>query len=154
MGHRIVIFDQLALGEMLERIRTLFSSGADVIIYEQGLSYGKGLAERLSLTLGRDFVVRNYDYALKLISATGWGRANVESASEDLKTVVVRVERSFEGEDRKSEHPTSIFVRGFISGMFESLTERQHDCKEVECVSRGDPICKFVIHARADSANA
>jgi len=144
-GRRMILLDQRAMGRMLEKIQTMFGSGGESILYEQGLAYGKGFMAAAFERVQKDYVMRIYEYCLSVLAATGWGRPQVLS-STDLRDFVIQLERCSECEGRTSARPTSNFIRGFISALFAALTEKEVDCVEVECVAKGDPHCKFQLH--------
>lgn len=146
-GQRIVLVDQLSMSSMLQRVQKLFGSGGDLILYEEGLTFGEGLIGSVSEAVGKEFMARNYDYVLNLLAATGWARPKLLEAANDNRDIVIRLERCFECEGKTSESPKSNFMRGFVSGVFASITGRAMDCVEVECIARGNPYCKFKLHA-------
>ncbi|QQG49098.1 MAG: ACT domain-containing protein [archaeon] len=147
-GQRSVLLNHEALSGMLESIRGIFGTGGDMILFEQGRTYGKTLATQLVSDVGEAFARKNFGYGLKLISATGWGVPEVTDFDAEFNYAVIRVRDSFECDGQRSSEPCSHFMRGFLVGGLLALTGRNLDCRETKCVARGEDCCEFTLVKR------
>ena len=146
-GRRVVILAQHAIARMLEGIRSVLGSGGDVILYGLGMDYGKDLAEYFIGMLGRDYLVRNYDYGLNVLAATGWGIPELAGPKGDFPNMTIRLSSCLECDGRNSKQAVCSFMRGFLSGVFGTIAEHTVHCEESQCLAKGDSKCQFELHS-------
>ncbi len=150
-GDRIVIMRTNLLSGMFKRLRTLFGSGGNVVLYEEGLEYGKEAAEMWMGRVGRRFVVEHAERLLQIPSSVGWARVALEGPP-DGRTATVRLWDSFECSGQKSDACYSQFVRGYLCGLFRAVTAgTAMECTETSCVAKGDGFCEFRVSPKADA---
>ena len=149
-GRRVVILAQHAMAKMFEHIHSMLGSGGAVLLYEQGMEYGRDLAQFFNDQLGKDYILRNYDYGLNLFAATGWGIAERREGEGDFPNATIRISHCFECEGRSSAEPACHFVRGFLTGIVGTLTEYGVRCKETSCGAKGDSYCAFEIRRHGE----
>ena len=41
--------------------------------------------------------------------------------------------------------PRSHFFRGYLAGVFKNLFEANYTVKEIACIAKGDPYCRFIV---------
>ena len=142
-GTRVVILGSQAIVNMFGALEKVFGTGGSVIIQQQGMSYGKAMAEELGKTLPRPYMIRNYKYGMQLLMATGWGIPTVIRAYDDLSRADVRVDDCFECQGRKSGKPAGYFISGYLAGAFSYLSGKELHGKETKCVSAGAEYCEI-----------
>ena len=144
-GRRIVILNQSATTRMFETMRSVLGSGGDVILYQQGSCYGRELAEFFVNRLGRDYLKRNFDYGLGVLSATGWGIPELSGSKVEFPNMKFSLTSCLECDGVGSKQPVCSFMRGFLSGIFGTIAEHTVHCEELRCVAKGDPCCEFEL---------
>jgi predicted hydrocarbon binding protein len=153
-GRRVVIFSQRAISRMFESMRlTLFGSGVPLALSRLGADYGRELAINISKTVGADYLIRNQEFTLNLLKATGWGVPEVIRSPKDSANTIVRLSTCFECGGRTSGQNICNFVGGFLSGFTSVLANRELLCEETACSARGHPCCEFEL-SDADSPRA
>jgi predicted hydrocarbon binding protein len=146
-GRRVVILSQQATARMFDAIRSILGSGGDVLLYQQGSSYGKDLAEFFITRLGRDYLQRNYDYGMHLLAATGWGIPEWDASEGGFPNIMVKLSSCFECEGVTSQREVCSFMRGFLTGVFGTIAGQTVHCEESKCIAKGDPNCEFELHS-------
>jgi len=146
-GRRVVILAQHAMAQMLEGIRSVLGSGADVILYELGTEYGRDLAGYFISKLGKEYLVRNYDYELNVLAATGWGIPELVGSKDDFPNMTIRLSSCLECDGRNSRQAVCSFMRGFLTGVFGNIAGRTVHCEEPQCIAKGDSSCQFELHS-------
>ena len=147
-GTRAIMMGAKPLANMLSTVNEQFGSGGNVILYEEGLSYGKETGSEYMAKLGADFIVPNITEVLKLYQALGWfkiGKAHFEAPEW---TLTVQAEENFECMGVDSRVPHSHFVRGHLEGVVITWLGRPMECRETLCVAKGDKVCEFVVAPR------
>ncbi|MDG6956296.1 MAG: hypothetical protein JRN71_06870 [Nitrososphaerota archaeon] len=147
-GTRAVMMGAKSLASMLSSVTERFGSGGNVILYEEGASYGRELGQEYLLRMGADFIMANFEDVVKLYQALGWFKVEGVKAGPNWEQVVVRVAESFECSGVESKVPHSHFVRGHLEGMLTSWLGSPMECKETLCIARGDKACEFVLTPR------
>jgi len=146
-GRRVVILSQHAMARMLEGIRSVLGSGGDVILYELGADYGRDIAEYFMGILGKDDLVRIYEYGLNVLAATGWGIPELAGSKSDFPNMTIRLSSCFECDGRSSKQDVCSFMRGFLSGVFGTIAGHTVHCEEPRCLAKGDSSCQFELHS-------
>jgi predicted hydrocarbon binding protein len=144
-GERAITMRLDTFSAILRKIRDIFGTGGEVILFQQGLEAGKF---RFGVeTVGKvgDDILRALVSVLPGYAAVGWGRAELMPNDSTDTVVTVRLWENFECQGRTSKGPYSQFVRGHLTGLFTGLMEGEVSCKERKCLSMGDEYCEFVI---------
>ena len=144
-GRRVVILSQSATTQMFEAIRHILGSGGEVVLYQQGLRYGRDLAGYFIDKLGRDYLERNYDYGLAVLAATGWGTPELSRSAEEFPNITVRLKSCLECEGLRHDRAVCSFMRGFLSGVFGAISGKVVHCEERSCIAMGNPSCEFSL---------
>jgi len=146
-GRRTVILSQPATTRMFEAMRFNLGSGGEVILYQQGFSYGKELAEFFRVKLGNDYLSRNFEYTLRVLAATGWGVPEFVGSGSGFPNMTISMSSCFECEGVRASQPICCFMRGFLSGVSTTVAGHTVHCEESRCVARGNPRCEFNLRS-------
>ena len=146
-GRRTIIFSQIATARMFEAIRFILGSGGEVVLYQQGSSYGKELADSFMSRLGADYLKRNFDYTLGLLSATGWGVPELVGAKDGFPNVTIALRSCLECDGLRAPRPACSFVRGFLAGVFSVIAGHIVHCEESRCTATGNHQCEFELRS-------
>jgi len=152
-GRRTIILSQTATARMFEAIRFTLGSGGDVVLYQQGSSYGKEFAESFTTRLGGDYLKRNFDYTLGLLSATGWGVPELVGSKDDFPNITVTLQSCLECDGVRATRPACSFVRGFLAGVSTAIIGYTVHCEETQCLAKGDSYCQFETHSGISHLN-
>jgi predicted hydrocarbon binding protein len=148
-GDRAVMMTTKYVMNMLSSVRKEFGSGGDVIVYQEGRSYGSDVGAHYLKRLGSDFVRSNLFEVLQLYQALGWFKLEALDLNLSDHMVTVWTSGCFECEDRKSPKPYSHFVRGHLEGSVSAFLGERLECDEVKCIASGDQFCEFVLKPQA-----
>jgi hypothetical protein len=147
LGENVVIFRRSTLMSWFARIREIFKTGADMILYEAGVAAGKEAVkffkENFNLS-GRDLIRFMLNYG----SVLGWGSLKLKEIDEKEKRAVIRIDNLFEclPFKGKRKEPTSCFMRGYIVGVARQLVGVENIVgEETKCIAKGDPYCEIVV---------
>lgn len=146
-GRRTVILSQPATARMFEAIRSTFGSGGEVVLYQQGSSYGSELGAFFVARLGRDYLRHNFDYALGLLAATGWGVPGLVGSRDGFPEATVALESCLECDGVRGEREECSFVRGVLTGVSGAIAGHTVHCEESQCVARGDARCVLELRS-------
>ena len=146
-GRRTVILSQPATTRMFEAMRFSLGSGGEVILYQQGYSYGKELAEFFVARLGTDYLSRNFEYAMRILAATGWGVPEFVGSGANFPDMTVSMLSCFECEGARTSQPICCFMRGFLSGVSSTIAGHKIHCEESRCIAKGDARCEFNLRS-------
>jgi len=147
-GQRAMIMRNDIWNGMLQKTRDTFSSGADVIIYDQGMMAGKMTGRELLYALGKDKAAEHIDQIVSMYQGLGWGKAKLMSFIRSPLSLVIRMFESAECMGQKSSRPTGHFIRGHILGVAEEISGTEGKCTETNCLSLGNPYCEFVLEEK------
>ncbi len=150
-GTRAVMMGAKSLANMLSTVNEKFGTGGNVILFEEGRTYGKDLGEEYLLKLGADFILSNFAEVVKLYQALGWFRVEKVRFDPAEGKVVVDAAESFECEGVESRVPRSHFVRGHLEGMVTTWLGKPMESKETLCAAKGDRVCEFVLTPRQEA---
>lgn len=142
---RVMILAPEAMTAMFSRMKKLFGSGGDVLLYEQGHAVGKTGAEGLIPTLSLQRMKDPDPDVLGIYAALGWGVMEMVERTPDLSRLVIVVKDNFETVGVKAPAPNCQFVRGVLAGWYSAVSGRTLSCKETECIAAGDPACRFTL---------
>jgi predicted hydrocarbon binding protein len=147
-GQRAMIMRNDVWNNMLQRTREKFSSGGDVIIYEQGVMAGRTAGKELLMALGKDKIVQQMDQIVATYQAFGWGKAKIITFRQSPLNLVLRFWESAECMGHKSDKPTGNFIRGHIVGVMEELYQLETICVETSCLAKGNLYCEFFLEEK------
>lgn len=146
-GERSFTFRVETFGSIVESLYEKFGTGAAVVLYQMGVSAGEDKARNVLDKHRMDKLD-----VLKLIlaerTAKGWCMAEVEEFNTKGATLVVRELFECLPFKGRKEEAFSQFFRGYLAGIFENVLNTSVSVTEVECITKGDPACKFIVQAR------
>ncbi|MGQ9479751.1 MAG: V4R domain-containing protein [Thermoproteota archaeon] len=146
-GERSFTFRVETFGGILRRLYEKFGTGAAVILYEMGVAAGESKAKGIVKKHRMDKLS-----ILKLImserSAKGWCLAEVEDFSN--RKAMLTISDLFECMPFKGNQDRTVsqFFRGYLAGICRILFDKEVSVTEVECVAKGNPVCKFNIQVK------
>ena len=138
------------LAKMLMNFKKLYGSGAFSMLYEMGKYYGTEIGKHFkSIALSARASISNrelIDDFFNFMKSAGWFIPEVELSEGEKPTAVLKLRECFEDKhgERTSE-PYCPFMRGFLTGFFNSVYEKEFTTQETKCISKGDPYCEFQI---------
>lgn len=148
-GDRAVMMGAGYIARMLAAVRKEFGSGGDVIVYNEGRSYGKDVGAYYNNELGVEFVRSNLLSVLKLYQALGWFKIEEMERNQGGRSAVLRVSECFECEGKTSPKPYSHFVRGHLGGSLSAYLGEDLECEETKCIAVGSRFCEFSLKPKA-----
>lgn len=151
-GRKAVVMRAEALNEMLNRLWTVFGSGAVTIIDQMAEAMGRHSAKEITEDFGVKFASDQLDELLSTYSALGYADIAIERGKSKFP-IVINARELFECEANakaKLQRKSAFFrahLRGFMSAMFDRVL----DVDEVQCLTEGDDVCSFRV-ALAEAA--
>lgn len=82
------------------------------------------------------------DFLLELVEILGMGSLKIENFDQNSNTQKVIVSNS--NPNKISCHHT----RGYLANAFSSSLEKNFECEETECISKGGDKCVFMLSAK------
>jgi predicted hydrocarbon binding protein len=145
-GERYVMQPVAALGSTFDALVRIFGSGAEVILYNQGLEYAKSRWAGISKVFGPHPETRLGEVAA-LVRAMGWAEPTI---TYDPNTSEVRCVNTqcFECSAPLNDHRDCSFLRGMAAGLIEGMFGTQMNSEETRCIKKGDDVCEFVLTPR------
>jgi len=97
----------------------------------------------------------NPDKALTLLeeffTAAGWGAIkNVDIDKAEKRAIVVIDNAPLPKSKNIPKLPLHHFLRGILAGIFSDYFKTEIDCLESDCISEGNPNCKFILKEEKD----
>ncbi len=146
-GRKAIIMRAEALNEMLNRLWTVFGTGAVTIIDQMAEAMGRHSAREIIDDFGVKFAAEQLDELLGTYSALGYADISIERSRSSDFPIVVNAKELFECEanaKQKLLRRSSFFrahLRGFMSATFDKVLE----VSEVQCLTEGDEVCSFRV---------
>jgi predicted hydrocarbon binding protein len=79
-------------------------------------------------------------------SNMGYGKIRIDNIDLGTLTFKVSLSNSFEADQpATSQKPTCTFMLSYLKGLFSQLIDKDLGGEEVECKSKGDPCCRFLL---------
>lgn len=147
-GERAVLLGQERFSKMLERLRDAFGMAGNVMVYQEGLSVGEGLARFFVGKMGDRFVMNHLPQIFGVFSAAGVGQVEITHYELDQLKVDLVLRNSMECVGHQSKKHYSEFLRGTIAGMIEIVVGGRVKCEEIRCIATGDDHCEFIVTSR------
>lgn len=148
-GERYVMQPVDALGSTFDALVRIFGSGAEVILYNQGVEYARSRWAGIKKVFGPHPETRLEEVAA-LVRAMGWAESTIV---HDPKTGVVKCVNTecFECSSPTQDHRGCSFLRGMAVGLAEGIFGRQMTSVETRCIKKGDEVCEFVLTPRLNN---
>ncbi|MGC8831902.1 MAG: V4R domain-containing protein [Thermoproteota archaeon] len=146
-GERSFTLKVETFGGILKRLYEKFGTGAAVILYEMGVVAGENKAKS---TVKKHRLDKLGSLRLMMAerAAKGWCRVEVAEFSNRSATLIVNDLFECMPFKGKQDNAVSQFFRGYLSGIFGQLYNKSVSVTEVECVAKGDPVCRFSVQVK------
>ena len=145
---RVMIVDAEFYKALRDKLYARFQSGASVILYEMGSGYGELMAKSIhEMGAGKIEIYRKFIERGKRL---GYGEFKVpvlQSILAGLKgeARVILKDSFFAAASGRTGHVECWLIAGMIAGAARKIMDRDMDCVEVLCASKGDPRCEFTL---------
>lgn len=142
MDERAIIIKATMLKAWLVRIREMFGTGGEAILFYEGFDMGSTIFEDLAK---RGFKGKEMWSALA-VYLFSCGIAKNVSVKFEESSVEVEVVDNIECSLVKGQGKCfSQWIRGLLSGFASSLFNKKTYARELNCIAKGDASCLFVI---------
>ena len=140
-GLRSFILGARQWNSIVESLSSKFSSGAEVILFQSGKTYGSSVLEaEREVDPDRDFTIGVLSHEAMI---AGWGKVTVTSKSQKQYTIgVLRCVFCSATKDPARKQIGCFFLKGVISGFAEALFTSHADVQETHC---GKDFCEFSV---------
>ncbi|MDG6954620.1 MAG: hypothetical protein JRN33_06545 [Nitrososphaerota archaeon] len=146
-GRKGILMRADALNEMLNRLWTVFGTGAATIIDQMAEAMGRHSAKEVAEDFGAKFVVDQLDELIGTYAALGYADVSIERGKTSDFPLVVNAKELFECESnsRQDLHRRSAFFRAHLRGFMSGTFGRTFEVSEVQCLTEGDEVCSFRV---------
>ena len=118
-----------------------FGSGAASILFGLGQFYGSEAMDSFAkLQKKEQKTIDIFQVAIEFGRATGWGKITPTFSSDML---TINVENCCFCDGMKMSTPVCYEFAGIISETLSSLAKENISIKEMQCIGKGDSVCKF-----------
>lgn len=139
-GSRVFFISTRGWAVIEKQLRTVFSSGASVILTEIGVAYGKGVAKEVMTSAKEPSVVLKS--LEELSQSAGWGVVKVRGDLTGGQSLEVQVAScAFCASGEVGRDARCHFMAGVFAGAAAEAFGVQYIATEVQCVRKGDPLC-------------
>jgi predicted hydrocarbon binding protein len=116
------------------------------LLFAGGFTGGKLSGQRYKQTLGLT-TAEAVEFMCRMGGEIGWGQFRLVELDEAKSRLVAEVEHSpfAEGYDEPTQAGVCHLTRGVLSGLAAGLFEVEVKSNEVQCLAKGDPLCRFEI---------
>ena len=147
-GERLMLFTWAGISGMFDRMAELFGTGAEVMLFYEGVSIGEVNTTNMIQRIGRDVAMRNMPAVIRMLSATGLGDASL-TGLDPSGVLTVRIDDCFECSSRQKARHECSFIRGLLSGSSKALLGIEVHYTETKCRLKGDGCCEFSMSLNA-----
>jgi len=144
-GSRVVIMRAGTLVDIQKGVEAIIGDEASVVFYEAGIRAGKNSTRLLFdewEERGREFLKRWGDFYKS--AGVGWFKLEEMAVDFEKRNSYIRIRQSFIAEEYgPSDRPVCHFLGGFFVGVLEEIFGENLMCKQINCISKGDPYCEF-----------
>jgi predicted hydrocarbon binding protein len=144
-GEPYIMFPIAGMADIFEKLVKTFGSGGETILYELGRNFGYDRFDLYRPLLGPEPRTR-VDEAAHIFEALGYGASTIALNPDGSVRMVV--DDCFECTPPSETGRSCAFRRGLAAGSFAALLERETQCQETKCRSKGASFCEFVITPR------
>jgi predicted hydrocarbon binding protein len=150
-GEPYVLFPVASFSAMVDSLVDVFGSGGAVIVYQEGLRFGRNDGKILASLLGRDKLRDKITVLPHLASAMGMGLATLTNPDSG-ELYRLRIEDCFECSTHGNLRRSCDFFRGTIAGLGSEALQMKVECEEVSCRLEGDQWCEFVLRPSPEAS--
>lgn len=146
-GRRAVVMRADALNEMLNRLWTVFGTGAATIIDQMAEAMGRHSAKEIIEDFGAKFAAEQLDELLGTYSALGYADVSIERSKSSEFPIVINAKELFECEANAKQNlrRRSAFFRAHLRGFMSGTFDKPFEVTEVQCMTDGDDVCSFRV---------
>jgi len=128
---------------------------ADQLIYiaakEHSRNYMADIIEKSKIAklasktgFGKKYVA---EQLIQILTQFGHGKATIEKITDE--EITGWLENSAIGvQYENTKRPVCSQIAGQIAGGMTAVYGKEYDCKETECIAKGDPACRFVVRPK------
>jgi predicted hydrocarbon binding protein len=145
-GEPYLILPAKALSETFEEIVRTFDSGGRMILYDQGLGYGRSRSGVYKKIIGAH-PEKRLDELTAIVGALGFGKSVATLSSSRSALTLTSVE-CFECSTRTKTGRGCDFLRGMAVGIFSALFDKELIGEETVCRQTGGKQCEFVLKTK------
>ncbi len=143
-GDRCLILTKARLLQIIQRLKDLFQSGANVIVLEAFKAAGEKYIDEVpgeaKANVG-EFLIS----AVQRFTDAGLGKIEVVKVKPETFEFTFRIWNNFFADMRDGDATYCACVAAFVSGMYKRLTLKTPDIKETKCVGKGDAYCEWHV---------
>ena len=143
-GDRCFIMTKARLLQIIERLKDLFQSGAQVIVIEAFKAAGERYVDEVPEEARMDYALF-LKTAVQRFTDAGLGKIEVVKFKPETLEVTFRVWNNFFAEMRNEEATYCDCVVAFAGGMYKRVTQKTPEIKEIKCIGKGDEYCEWRI---------
>jgi predicted hydrocarbon binding protein len=143
-NRRFALFPVDAMSSTFGEIAALLGSGAETILYNEGMTLGRINTEPFVSMLGADVLERVHPYTANIYGALGWGNVTVGERKRD-GSFIIRVNDCFECASGGRTRQGCSFMRGHIASSVSIIYGEKYSVAETHCRFRGDKHCEFAL---------
>lgn len=160
LGQRVIVMFTESFQELARGMQDAIGTEAEGVLYDAGIYSGKNSTKVLLKSWkerGKAFLEKWKDFYSS--SGVGWFKIKDIDIDLDNGTGYILLIQSFAAEkyreindntkltekNMKTINPLCHFLTGFFVGVFEELTRKKIECKEVKCVTKKDVYCEFQL---------
>lgn len=153
-GRKAIVMRAEALNEMLNRLWTVFGTGAVTIIDQMAEAMGRHSAREIIDDFGVKFAAEQLDELLGTYSALGYADVSIERSRSSEFPIVVNAKELFECEANAKQRlkRKSAFFRAHLRGFMSATFDKVLEVNEVQCLTEGDEVCSFRVAIAPTSA--
>jgi predicted hydrocarbon binding protein len=153
-GQKVVMLRRDAFSLMSKELMRAAGNAAHVILgiagRRVGVEEGKALLSKAhALRLKTPQSMPEFVRVAVEETNMGFGKIQVDELNLEVGTAQVSISNSFESQPSSSSwKPSCIFTLSYLEGIFSQLIDRDVTGREVDCTSKGDKLCRFIIEPR------
>jgi predicted hydrocarbon binding protein len=92
-----------------------------------------------------------FEKMMERSAPSGWGVPSIEEFDEKESKFIFTMKNSFVAHEYgKSTKSVCHFTAGMVAGLLTGLLGKNIDCEEIECIAKGDIICRFIAGPSSD----
>ena len=143
-GDRCFILTKARLLQIIERLKDLFQSGAQVIVIEAFKAAGERYVDEVPEEARMDYALF-LKTAVQRFTDAGLGKIEVAQFKPETTELTFKVWNNFFAEIHNEESTYCNCVGAFAGGIYKQITLKTPEIKETKCIGRGDPYCEWRI---------
>jgi len=128
---------------------------ADQLIYmaakEHSKKYMEETIEKSRITqlasktgFGKRYIA---EQLIQILTQFGYGKTTIEKITDE--EITGRLENSaLAVQYENANKPVCMHIAGQVAGSMSAIYGKDYDCKETECIAKGDPVCRFVVRPK------